>query len=123
MVIVIFHLLLSGNFLAVLARVTKAKHCLEVGMFTGFGTLSMAENVPDDGTVTALELQQPAANYARENFDKSPHGKKITIKVGITLILNSFALKGITSDKKKLYFHAVGCDELFPKFNHFRHNR
>jgi caffeoyl-CoA O-methyltransferase len=65
-----------------LARVTKAKHCLEVGTFTGFGTLSMAENVPEDGTVTALELQEPVAKHARGNFDRSPHGKKITIKIG-----------------------------------------
>ena len=66
-----------------LIRATKAKKCLELGMFTGYGSLSMAEALPADGTVTSLEYSDSLAQYSRENFDKSPHGHKISVKTGI----------------------------------------
>jgi caffeoyl-CoA O-methyltransferase len=70
-----------------LIRATKAKKCLELGMFTGYGSLSMAEALPADGTVTSLEISESLARYARESFDKSPNGHKIIVKTGDSVIM------------------------------------
>ncbi|CAG0897975.1 unnamed protein product [Darwinula stevensoni] len=72
-----------GGLLQMLVKVTGAKNCLEVGMFTGFSTLSMAEALPEDGRVVSLELEPFFEEYNRRNaFDKSPHGHKIHVRIG-----------------------------------------
>lgn len=61
----------------------NARRVLEVGLFTGFGSLGMAEALPEDGTVVTCEIQPYFQELARKNVDRSPHGKKITIKLGV----------------------------------------
>lgn len=51
-------------------------------MFTGYGALAMAEGLPEDGRLVACELEPYLKDFARPFFDKSPHGKKITVKTG-----------------------------------------
>lgn len=51
-------------------------------MFTGYGALSVAEALPEDGCVIACELEPYLKEFAKPIFDKSPHGKKITVKIG-----------------------------------------
>jgi caffeoyl-CoA O-methyltransferase len=73
---------LEGQALKALVRVTRARRVLEVGMFTGYSALAMAEALPDDGTVVALELDADVAAFAQESFDQSPDGYKIDVRVG-----------------------------------------
>jgi caffeoyl-CoA O-methyltransferase len=61
---------------------SKAKRVLEIGMFTGYAALACAEALPDDGTVTTLEFDPFLEGVAKEFFSKSPHGKKINIRIG-----------------------------------------
>lgn len=73
---------LAGQTLKMLVRMSQAKKVLEIGMFTGYGALSMAEGLPEDGCLVACELEQYLKEFAQPIFDKSPHGKKITVKTG-----------------------------------------
>uniref|UniRef100_A0A3B4A114 D-arabinitol 2-dehydrogenase [ribulose-forming] n=1 Tax=Periophthalmus magnuspinnatus TaxID=409849 RepID=A0A3B4A114_9GOBI len=68
--------------LKTLVHISHAKRILEIGMFTGYGALSMAEALPDDGRLVALELEAYLKEFAQPIFDKSPHGKKIIVKIG-----------------------------------------
>ncbi|KAJ8308454.1 hypothetical protein KUTeg_013328 [Tegillarca granosa] len=61
---------------------SKAKRILELGCLTGFGALGMAEALPADGVVITCEFDPYLQTLARTYVDKSPHGKKITIKSG-----------------------------------------
>lgn len=65
-----------------LVHMIRAKRILEIGMFTGYGALSMAEGLPEDGCLVACELEPYLKDFAQPLFDKSPHGKKITCKTG-----------------------------------------
>lgn len=65
-----------------LVQMSQAKNVLEIGMFTGYGALSMAEGLPEDGSLVACELEPYLKDFAQPIFDKSPHGKKITVKIG-----------------------------------------
>uniref|UniRef100_A0A3B4UDB0 D-arabinitol 2-dehydrogenase [ribulose-forming] n=1 Tax=Seriola dumerili TaxID=41447 RepID=A0A3B4UDB0_SERDU len=73
---------LAGQTLKMLVRMSQAKKILEIGMFTGYGALSMAEGLPEDGCLVACELEPYLKEFAQPIFDKSPHGKKITVKTG-----------------------------------------
>ena len=76
---------LEGRLLNMLVRATKARRILEIGLFTGYSALAMAEALPDDGTLVACEIDAYAAEAARRSFDRSPHGRKITIECGPAL--------------------------------------
>ena len=72
----------EGQFLKMLVHATAARRVLEVGLFTGYSALAMAEALPLDGILVACELDPLAAGVARGAFDRSPHGAKIRIEVG-----------------------------------------
>lgn len=74
--------LIEGRFLQMLVRLTGARNILELGMFTGYSSLMMAEALPDDGRLTTCEIDPKAEAIARKYFDESPHGHKITIRMG-----------------------------------------
>jgi caffeoyl-CoA O-methyltransferase len=76
---------LEGGFLKVLAQIVRATHVLEVGMFTGYSALCFAEALPKEGTVTTCEIDETSALLARRYFAKSPHGHKITVRMGPAL--------------------------------------
>jgi len=72
----------EGQLLKVLVRATGARRVLEVGMFTGYSALAMAEALPADGEVVACELDPEVADFARRHFDGSPAGRRIRVEVG-----------------------------------------
>ena len=75
----------EGQFLKMLVRAMGARRVLEIGMFTGYGALAMAEGLPEDGKLVALELDPFVAEFAERAF-KDPaakaDGRKIEIRVG-----------------------------------------
>jgi caffeoyl-CoA O-methyltransferase len=73
---------LEGRFLAMLVRATRAWRVLEIGTFTGYSALAMAEALPPDGRLVACELDPEAAAVAREGFAGSRAGEKIELRVG-----------------------------------------
>ena len=76
---------IEGRFLQMLVRLSSAKSILELGMFTGYSALMMAEALPDDGHLITCEIDPKAEAIARRYFAESPHGDKITIRMGPAL--------------------------------------
>lgn len=76
---------IEGRFLKLLVQITGAKRVLEVGMFTGYSALSMAEGLPDGGELITCEIDPEVIKIAQSYFDRSPHGKKIRIEQGPAL--------------------------------------
>lgn len=96
----------EGQLLKFLVHMTGARRVLEIGMFTGYSALAMAEALPEDGRVLACELDVDVAKLARECFDDSPDGDKITIAVGPALE----TLHGLIADE---YSEAMPFDLVF----------
>jgi len=84
---------LEGAFLASLVRMQRARRILEVGTFTGYSALAMAEALPTGGKLTTLELDQEHGRMARQGWKRSPHGRKIKLVMGHALNILP-ALKG-----------------------------
>ena len=76
---------LEGGFLRLMVRAFQARRIVEVGMFTGYSALSMAEALPDDGKLITCEVNPEAEAIARRYFRESPHGDKIEIRMGPAL--------------------------------------
>ena len=84
----------EGQLLKFLVGMTNARSVLEIGMFTGYSALAMAEQLLQDDQVdsngaqpkvVACELDPYTANFAKERFAKSPAGKLIDVRVGPAL--------------------------------------
>jgi caffeoyl-CoA O-methyltransferase len=76
---------IEGRFLKMLVRLTGARTVLEIGMFTGYSALMMAEGLPEDGRLITCEVDPKAEAIARHYFSESPHGHKITVRMGPAL--------------------------------------
>ncbi|HEV2804683.1 MAG TPA: class I SAM-dependent methyltransferase [Chthoniobacterales bacterium] len=76
---------IEGRFLKMLVRLTGARTILEIGMFTGYSALMMAEGLPEDGRLITCEVDPKAEAIARRYFSESPHGRKISVRMGPAL--------------------------------------
>jgi len=112
---------LVGNFLQSIILMINAKQIVEVGMFTGFSALKMAEVLSDDGSIHTCELMDKHVKTAQSFFDKSDHGNKITIHSGPALQsleqmhAGSFDLAFIDADKINYLDYYKICFTLIRK--------
>lgn len=77
--------LAEARLLEVLIVTAGARRVLEIGTFTGFGTLTMAAAVGPEGRVTTLEVDEAMAATARRHFAASAYGERIELIVGSAL--------------------------------------
>ena len=73
---------LAGKLLHLLARMTGARHVLEVGTLGGYSTIWLARGIPRDGRVVTLELEQRHADVARANLERAGVSEQVEIVVG-----------------------------------------
>jgi predicted O-methyltransferase YrrM len=72
----------QGQFLALLARLTGARRCLEIGVFTGYSSLAVAMALPDDGSILALDVSDEWTSIARRYWKKAGVEGKIDLRLG-----------------------------------------
>ncbi|MET3804695.1 caffeoyl-CoA O-methyltransferase [Nakamurella sp. UYEF19] len=75
----------EGQVLKMLVHATRARRVLEIGMFTGYSALAIAEALPPDGRVIACEIDPEVAAFAQRCFLDSADGDKIIVEVGPAL--------------------------------------
>lgn len=73
---------LEASVLGFLLRSIGAKRVLELGTFTGYSALCMAQELPVDGEVITLDINETTVEIAKSYWAKSPDGKKITSIIG-----------------------------------------
>jgi len=75
----------EGKLLQLLIKISKTKRAIEVGTFTGYSALVIAEALPEDGILTTCENSREYADIALRYFNRSPYGQKIHLKLGPAL--------------------------------------
>ncbi|CAB1079130.1 hypothetical protein D1AOALGA4SA_6846 [Olavius algarvensis Delta 1 endosymbiont] len=75
----------EGKLLQLLIKMSGTKRAVEVGTFTGYSALVIAEALPEDGILTTCENSRQYADIARRYFDRSPYGRKINLQLGPAL--------------------------------------
>ena len=72
----------QGGVLSMLSKITAPRYILEIGTFTGFSSLCLAEGLKTDGELHTIELRAEDANNAKSHFDNSMHASKIKLHIG-----------------------------------------
>ena len=108
---------LQGRVLAMFCQMIQPERVLELGTFTGYSALCMAEALPDNGVLHTIECDDELEDFILENFAGSVHGKKIRLHIGDALTVigqldETFDLVFIDANKREYlaYYEAV-----FPK--------
>lgn len=70
---------MEGSVLKFLIKLGKVKTIVELGTYTGYSALIMAEALPHDGKLITIDLNPETSKIAQSFWDKSPHGKKIQL--------------------------------------------
>ena len=96
---------MEASFIGFLLRSIQAKRVLELGTYTGYSALAMAENLPSDGEVITIDINQETTSLAQSFWNKSVHGYKIKSKLGSALEMiasldSSFDFVFIDADKR-----------------------
>ncbi len=96
---------LQGRFLSILSKLIQPKKILEVGTFTGYATLCLAEGLAKEGQIDTLDKNEELLDFQRSFFDRSPWGKQIHQHCGDALELiptleGDYDLVFLDADKK-----------------------
>ena len=104
----------QGRVLSLLSKIIRPTHILEIGTYTGYSALCLAEGLPKDGQLHTIDVNEELSTIQRKYFDQSPFGPQIiqhtgdALKIIPTLDL-SFDLVFIDAEKKEYpnYFETV----------------
>ncbi|ARF55155.1 O-methyltransferase [Streptomyces gilvosporeus] len=75
----------QGPLLAFLARLIDARHIVEVGTFTGFSALAMAQALPKDGTLIACDISEEWTAHARRAWEQAGVADRIDLRIAPAL--------------------------------------
>ena len=107
---------LQGRILKMFCRMLAPKRVLEVGTYTAYATLCMAEGMAPDGRIHTIEINDEMEDFINKYLDRSPHKEKITVHFGDALEVipklgGEFDLVFIDADKR---LYSEYYDLVFP---------
>ena len=110
----------QGRLLSMISKLTHPKNILEIGTYTGYSALCLAEGMQTDGELHTIDINEELIDFQRSYFDKSPYGKQIFQHLGNALDIipslnKTFDLIFIDADKDNYpaYFNII-IDKLNP---------
>ena len=110
----------QGRVLSVLSKLIRPKAILELGTFTGYSALCLAEGLDKNGVLHTIDINEELVAFQRTYFDKSGFGSQIIQHLGSALDIiptldTSFDLVFMDADKPNYinYFHQI-IDKLNP---------
>lgn len=84
----------QGRVLSLISKIKQPRFILEVGTFTGYSTLCLAEGMTNDGFIHTIDINEELYDFQRKYFNRSKYGNKIIQHVGNALeILDSINQK------------------------------
>jgi len=84
----------QGRVLSLISKIKQPKLILEIGTFTGYSTLCLAEGMSNDGFIHTIDINEELYEFQRKYFNRSKYGDRIIQHVGNALeILDSINLK------------------------------
>ena len=102
---------LEGRLLNFLVGLIRAKNVLELGTFTGFSALSMAQALPEDGKLITCDHDERVVKVAKEFASRAPFGHKIEFRLGNCLDILS------TLENETFDFIFIDADKMpYPEY-------
>ena len=104
----------QGRFLSLLSKMVRPRTILEIGTYTGYATLCLAEGLHPEGVLHTIDIKEELTDLQREFFNRSGYGSQIVQHLGkaadiIPALDTTFDLVFIDADKQNYahYFDLV----------------
>ena len=78
---------IEGGFLSAFCRMMQPKRVLELGVFTGYSTVCLAEGLAPDGRIDAIEINDELEDIIREGYEKAGISDKVNLLLGDALVI------------------------------------
>lgn len=105
---------LQGRVLSMISKMIHPTNIIEVGTYTGYSALCMAEGLKENGKIHTLDINEEYASLARKYFDKSDYKENIIQHIGnavdvIPQLNDKFQLAFLDADKENYsnYFDLI----------------
>ena len=105
---------MQGRLLSLFSTMMRPRRILEIGTYTGYSALCLAEGLTDDGRLITIDVNEELESFTRSFFDKSPLGNKIDFRIAnavelIPTLNDTFDIVFIDADKMNygLYYDLV----------------
>jgi predicted O-methyltransferase YrrM len=105
---------IQGRFLSLISKLAKPTNILEIGTYTGYSALCLAEGLQSDGKLITIDPNEETNVMASKYFQRSAYAKQIELKAGdatkiIPTLSQTFDIVFIDADKRNyaLYFDLV----------------
>ncbi len=107
---------IQGRILKMCCRMMRPRRVLEIGTYTGYATLCLAEGLDDDALIHTIEINDEMEDFIRKYLPHSPHREKIRLHFGdaiqiIPTLDETFDMVFIDADKR---MYADYYDLVFP---------
>lgn len=73
---------LQGRILTMLTSMISPRNALEIGTYSGYSALCIAEGLPPEGRLDTVEIDDEMEDFIRRRFAESPCGDKVTLHIG-----------------------------------------
>lgn len=110
----------QGRLLSLISKILNPKAILEIGTYTGYSALCLAEGLQNNGVLHTIDINEELYDFQRKYFDASPYGQQIIQHMGnaidiIKTLDHQFDLVFIDADKEdyQAYFELI-IDKLKP---------
>ena len=104
----------QGRFLSMISKLTKPKNILEIGTYTGYSAICLAEGLQQEGRLVTIDVNEELESRVRSYFKDSGFGDRIDFRIGdarkiIPALKQKFDLVFIDADKENysIYFDLV----------------
>ncbi|WP_262732093.1 O-methyltransferase [Gaetbulibacter sp. NE] len=104
----------QGRVLSMISKLVIPKNILEIGTYTGYSALCLAEGMQNNGELDTIDINEELVDFQRKYFDKSQYGNQIHQHLGNALEIipklnKTFDLVFIDADKPNYvnYFHTI----------------
>ncbi len=110
---------IEGRFLELLVHGMQARRVLELGTFSGYGTLSMAAGLPSGGRIDSCEISEKHAAVARRYIERAGYADRVTVHLGPALdtvraLEGDFDFVFIDADKEN---YVAYYEEVLPRLS------
>ncbi len=111
---------LQGKLLYMISKMIKPKRILEVGTFTGYSAICLAQGLDKEGVLHTIEINEELEDFIRKYLEKAHLNKKVVLHIGnamevIPTLDEDFDLVYIDADKPNInYYYKLIIDRVTP---------
>jgi predicted O-methyltransferase YrrM len=108
----------QGRFMALLVDMLGAKHCLEIGVFTGYSAICVAQRLPADGKLIACDVSEEWTSIAKRYWQEAGVANRIELRLGPASETLAAMIKAGESDRYDFAFidaDKEGYDDYYDK--------